>query len=175
MTLYIALKNSNKYRKTIDSICQKAGVIDYYIIDPAHDDIERGFQYLLRFGEDCPEIDAGKSWKVPHYPDPTLDVKLKQDIMKAFHHIRDVMLDEKDKTTVDKNDLPVIKDLDAFVESYKGSVVELRLEDKRLIGIYPDNQRLQGKYDIEYHVSTVVNMIRIKDIFNPVKIQIKEV
>lgn len=144
-------------------------------MDPAHDNISRGFTYLVKMGEDCPEIKSGTSWKIPHLPSKDLDRQTKEKIMKAFAHIREQMLVLKDRTTIGSEELPEIKDLDEFVNQYKGSVIELRLADKRLIGIYPDDQRLLGKYDIEYHVSTLVNMIRIKEIFSPVKIQIKEV
>ena len=175
MTLYVALKNSDKYRSSIQAICAHAGINDYYILDPAHEDLSRGFRYLVTMGKDKPEVKGTKVWDIPCLPEKDLDIPTKRKIMEAFKMINKTLVFEKTKTTATAEELPNIKNLDDFVNEYKGSVVELRLEDRRLVGIYPDNQKLLNKYDIEYHVSMVVNMLRIKNIFNPTKIQIKEV
>ena len=65
-------------------------------------------------------------------------------------------------------------EISEFLNSFIGSVVEIRLPDRRLVGIYPDNQRLEGKYDVEYHASTIVNLAKIFNIFDATEVVIKE-
>jgi hypothetical protein len=83
---------------------------------------------------------------------------------------------EKDqiKEEIKNEDLPSIKELDVYLNEFKGSYIEMRLTDKRTVGIYPDGQKLEGLSDVEYHVSALVNMVKIKELFNPTLITVKE-
>lgn len=174
MTLYIILENSNPARPIIRAICEKIGLRDYYILDPAHDEIKKSFKYVLFIGKRIDGVRAIKEWLIPLVPSKEMLQKDKIKVMNGFKSIKQTIDLEKDKLIVRSSDLPELKDLDEFVNNYAGNIFEVRLKDKRLIGIYPDDEKLQGKYDMEYHASYILNMCKIKDIFNPVTISVKE-
>lgn len=176
MTLYIVVKDSTPVRPIIKTICEKAGILDYYILDPKSDDIARPFRYVLFLEERTPKTTAHKEWTIPLRLSKDMPVDDKQKVFQAFQAIKEAMAKEAlQKPTIRASDIPEIKDLSKYVNEFKGNYFKVALSDRRSVGIYPDGERLRGENDIEYHVSTVMNLIQIKDIFNPTSISIKEI
>lgn len=176
MTLYIVVKDSTPIRPIIKTICEKAGIVDYYILDPKSDDVDRPFRYVLFLGERTPKTTAFKEWTIPLRLAGDMPVADKQKVFQAFQAVKEGIAKESlQKPTVRSTDLPEIKDLDKFINEFKGSYFKLALADRRSVGIYPDGERLRGENDIEYHVSAVVNLVKIRDLFQPTSISIKEV
>lgn len=175
MTLYIISKDSTAIRPIIRSICESIGLIDYYILDPNHDDIDRAFKYVLFIKERPPKTITYKEWTIPFQITKELSVELKQKVMQAFKVIKKVIDDEAmQKQVITSNEIPQIKNFETFINEFKGCYFSVKLPDKRSIGIYPDNERLQGQNDIEYHVSTVLNLIKINELFKPTQISLKQ-
>ena len=70
--------------------------------------------------------------------------------------------------------MPLTMDLQEYINSRVGEVIEITLPDRRKLGIYPDNEKLQGEFDIEYHASTAVNLVKLFNLFDASEIIIKE-
>lgn len=175
MTLYIIVKDSNPVRPIIKTICDKAGIVDYYILDPKSDEVERPFRYVLFLEEKHPKTTAYKEWTIPLRLSTDMPVESKQKVFQAFVAIKETIAKEDmQKSTIRSADLPAFVDLEPFINSFKGAFFKVALPDRRSVGIYPDSEKLQGQCDVEYHVSTVVHMIKIKDLFNPTTISLKE-
>ena len=176
MTLYIISQNSTPIRPIIKAICDKVGITDYYVLDPKSDEVDRPFKYVLFLGEKNPKTTAYKEWVIPLRLAGDMPTESKQKVVQAFQAIKEVMLKEAlQKPTVRSTDLPEIKDLQKYVNEFKGNYFKLALPDRRSVGVYPDGERLRGENDVEYHVSTVVNLMQIRDLFNPTSISIKEI
>ncbi len=175
MTLHIIAKDSNPIRPLIHTICEKINFSDYFILDPKSDDVVRPFRYVLFMEDRIVGATAHKEWTIPYRLSPELPKETKTKIMQAFSHIKDVIEKEAvQKSTIANAELPSYKDLDVYLSEFKGCFLQLRMQDRRSIGIYPDGEKLKMQCDLEYHVSTLVNMCKIKDLFNPTSISIKE-
>jgi hypothetical protein len=174
MTLYIVAKNSSEIRPIVKAICNKVGITNYFILDPKFDEVNKPYRFVLFFEEEITNVSIYKKWFIPLRLSATLPVEQKQKILTAFEVIKKEMDKDQVKEEIKSDDLPSIKELDVYLNEFKGSYIEMKLEDRRTIGIYPDGQKLQGLSDVEYHVSALVNMVKIKDLFNPIDIKIKE-
>lgn len=174
MTLYIVAKNSSEIRPIVKTICNKVGINNYFILDPKYDEVDKPYRFVLFFEEEISNVSVYKKWFIPLRLSTNLPVEQKQKVLTAFEVIKKEMEKDQIKEEIKSEDLPSIKELDVYLNEFKGSYIQMRLQDKRTIGIYPDGQKLQGLSDVEYHVSNLVNMVKIKDLFNPTHITIKE-
>ena len=132
------------------------------------------YYYLLQVGKEkvIENPKAYCNWHLPVVPSGDMD---KQRVMNFFERVKVYIDNNKEKVhSFKKDDLPEVKDLKEFINEKQGQVVQIRLPDNRLAGIYPDNNKLLGKYDIEYHASTVVNMQTILTMFNANEVSLKE-
>lgn len=155
------------------------GIVDYQLLDPAHDELGRSFVYVLYIGELPPERMkklqelSQKAWLLPA-PDPTASVASKKVWIESLKKINEYILANQDKVSFKKDDVPPPMMLSDYLNSKTGQVFELRLPDRRRMGIYPDGEKLKMEYDIEYHASTVVNIAKLFEIFDASEIIIKE-
>lgn len=155
-------------------MCDKVGLKDYQICDPKNYEVNRAFPYALIVGNvPGTSIDARKLWQV-NPPDPSLSADEKKKIFQVFKDIQIYLLANKEPSNIDADNIPRLKDLEEFLKDFKGQMIELRLSDGRMIGIYPDGERLQMKYPVEHHVSTIINLARIKEIFDIKRVMIKD-
>lgn len=155
-------------------ICEKIGLRDYQIYDPKSYDLKRSFTYVLILGTytgDRP--DAKKVWQLPA-PDADLSRQDKEKIFKSFLGIQKFLLTQNQPAEVKGEDIPRLKDLEEFLKEFKGQIMELKLPNGSIIGIYPDSERLEMKYPVENHASTLLNLARIKDIFDVTKVTMKD-
>jgi len=171
MVVYIIIKNRAKYKKNIEALCNKVGILDYVLLDPEFDDLKRPYPATICLGFKSDDIVSQLKWNTL-IPDSSIPVEDKKKIFTVFQQaaeeLRDVELKFK------KDDMPTSENLKDFLNKYKGQVFELRLKDGRHVGIYPDREKLLGKYPIEYHASTAVNINKIMQIFDPEEIIVKE-
>jgi hypothetical protein len=177
MTLYILTENSTKVRPIINKICAHVNIQDFFILDPKHDNIDKSYHYLLQVGTSkiIEEPKAFKSWHLPTVPDGEMSKEMKERVIAFFKKVKGALdILREQKHTVTKEDVPPLKDILTFLNERQGQVVQVRLQDQRSVGIYPDNNKLLGEYDVEYHASTVVNMSKIMDIFGATEVSIKE-
>lgn len=175
MTLYIVTKNSTEVKPVIKAICSKVGLVNYFILDPKYNEVDRPYRYVLFLEEEPAKVTAFKKWFIPLRLSTSLALEDKKKVMQAFGAIKDVMESTYVKETIPSSDLPDPKDLPYFLNEFKGSFLQMTLPDRRSIGVYPDGQKLLGQCDVEYHVSALVNMLKIKELFNPTEISIKEI
>lgn len=178
MTLYIIAENTTVVRPLLNSICQFVNLNDFFILDPKHDTIDKPYQYLLQVGPHkfIEQPQAFKTWQLPVAPSKDMDPNTKKRVVEFFKKIKAYVDQNREKLhKITPGDTPPIKDLREYLNEKQGQVVQVRLPDQRSIGIYPDNNKLKGEYDVEYHASTIVNMSHIMGVFNATEVTIKEV
>jgi hypothetical protein len=173
--LYVICKDSDKYRDTIKGIFEnKLGYFEYEVLDPKYHEItNRTFSNVIKLGSLDSKIIANKIF-LSSTPDKELSVEEKKKIFEIFKHAMEYDRDYSLKKEILKNDIPRFADLEEFLHSFKGQVMELKLQDGRLIGIYPDQDKFQMKYVNEYHVSTILNLAKLQDIIGYTKLSIKD-
>jgi hypothetical protein len=155
-------------------ICEKIGLRDYQVYDPKSYDLNRSFTYVLILGEYKGERPkAKKVWQLPT-PDPELSREEKEKIFKSFMGIQKFLLTQNQPTEVKGQDIPRLKDLEEFLKEFRGQVMELKLPNGSIVGVYPDNERLEMKYPVENHASTLLNLARIKDIFDVTRVTVRD-
>lgn len=179
MGLTVICPESKKHRAALSKALQYIGLNDYQLLDPAHDEIGREFCYILYVGI-LPEERfktlkdlSQQAWVIPP-PDPTANVDEKKKWLESVKEIQTFILTNKDKENFKRTDIPNIKNLQEYLNSKKGQIIETTLPDRRKLGIYPDSQKLKGFYDIEYHASTIVNIAKLFHLFDASEIIIKE-
>ena len=171
MVVYIIVQNRNKYKKNIEALCEKSGIKDYIILDPEFDEIKKPFPAILCMGIKPQGLISQMIWELTP-PDSSLSPEKKRIILESFKEIAKEL--KNNEVKFKKTDIPDEESLIDFLNKYKGQVFELRLKDGRFIGIYPDKEKLLGKYPIEYHASTIININKIMSTFSPEEIIIKE-
>ncbi|MDD3412574.1 MAG: hypothetical protein PHY47_01095 [Lachnospiraceae bacterium] len=172
--LYIICPQSYRYKKPIEALCERVGLKDIQIVDPKNYEVNRAYPYVLVVGN-VPglHIDARKIWQC-NPPDPELPKEDKLKILESFKEVQKYIINNKEPAIIDSDSIPRLKDFEEFLKGYKGQVMELKLPDGRLLGIYPDGERLQMTYPVENHVSTILNLSRMKDMFDITRIAIKD-
>lgn len=179
MTLTIICPESKNYREPLTKALNYVGITDYQILDPVHDEIPKHFTYVLFIGllpkERLEKLNSisQKAWSLTE-PDPAAPAPVKQAFLNNLIDIKEYMLSNKDRDIFKKSDVPNILNLQDYLNSKKGQVIEVTLPDRRKLGIYPDGQKLKMIYDIEYHASTVVNIAKLFHLFDASEIIIKE-
>lgn len=173
--LYIVCPEPVKYKDTIQVILDKLGFFDYDLIDPKSYDLEsRTFSYVIRLGSAKQiKINAGRMWDTEA---PSAEMS-KEDKIKVFGVFKEAVESVRNtslKKEILNTDIPRFADLEEFLHSFKGQVLEFKLQDGRIIGIYPDQDKLQGKYSSEFHISTILNLARLQDILGYTKISVKD-
>lgn len=174
--LYIISKDSDKYRDTIKAIFEnKLGYFEYDIVDPKYHDINRSYSHAVVLGDVDTKVKvvANKIFKTLA-PDTTLSVDEKKKIFEVFKEAVQYDRDHSLRKEILQSDIPRFADLKEFLHSFKGQVMELKLADGRLIGIYPDEDKLQMKYTNEYHVSTILNLAKLQDVLGYTKLSVKD-
>ena len=173
--LQIICQNSMRYKEAISSICAKLNFSEYQILDPKTHNLDKSFFCVIVLGSLPPNIklNASKMWTT-FLPDQNLDVADKKEIMSTFKQAVEFVVNNKLKKEIKAEDVPRLADLKQFLDNYKGNVIEIKMPNGRFLGIYPDNDKLQGEYDLEYHASVVLNLARLQDVFGFTKLIIKE-
>lgn len=173
--LYILCQNSFKYKDTIKTICDKLGEFDYEVLDPKNHNLNRTLSNVVILGlmPDSIKIDAHKVWQTG-LPDPNETPENKKKVFLIFQEAIAYNRANGIKKEILQKDVPRFADLKQFLESFKGQVMELKLQDGRIIGIYPDGEKLPLKYSSEYHVSTILNLSKLQDIFGFIKLSVKD-
>jgi hypothetical protein len=172
--LYIVCPQSHRYKEQIESICKKLAIRNYQILDPRSHDVNKSFSYVLLLGQvTAPKLTA-KVLIQTRAPDPALSNVDKMKIFNRFKEIQERILIEQEPATTETTDIPRLKDLETYLQEFKGQVLEIKLQDGRVMGIYPDSERLAMKYSVEKHVSSILNLARIKDLFDIRKISVKD-
>ena len=151
------------------------------MLDPEHDETDREFPLILFMQNrvlDKEEVERLKTTtqKLWTMSPPKLNgtVEEKKAWLAELKEVQEYIVSNKDKSSFKKNDVPNIPNLQDYLNSKKGEVIEVTLPDRRKLGIYPDNQKLKRIYDIEYHASTVVNIAKLFQLFDASEIVIKE-
>jgi hypothetical protein len=178
MTLYILTENSQKVRPILNAICQHVNINDFFILDPKHDNVDKSYHYLLQVGPNkiIEQPKAFKAWHIPVIPDKEMDKEMKERVIEYFKKVKIAIDNMKEKShKYTPGDMPPLKELSEFLNERQGQVIQVRLKDQRSVGIYPDNNKLMGEYDVEYHASTVVNMSKIMEIFDATELVVREV
>lgn len=172
--LTIIIEHSATYHKTIEKLCKASGVVNYTIADPMSHDINKGFKNVLMIGYiRAPKLKAQKIWQT-EVPLVTMSPEEKNKVFTVFKEIGAWMKENATNLVAKRENIPPLKTLNEFFNTLNGEVVELVLDDGRLMGIYPDGDPLKNKYDVEYHASIILNLSRINDIFDVKKIIVKE-
>lgn len=173
--IYIICQNSHKYNDSIKIMMDKLGCHDYDILDPKIHDFRRTFSYIVQMGEIPNNITfiCNKKW-VTMLPDSNLPVEDKKLIFATLKEAVEYSRQHSLKKEILATDIPRFADLKDFLNSFKGQVMEIRLQDGRIIGIYPDEEKLPMVYSSEYHVSTVLNLAKLQDVFNYTKLSVKD-
>lgn len=178
--LYIMCKDSSKYSDTIKLMLEdKLGFFDYEIVDPKHHETKRSFSNVLMLEPLCVNtlgdirILANKIFK-SYVPDKELSTDKKKEIFAVFKQAVEYVRNYSLKKEIQQGDIPRFADLEEFLRSFKGQVMELKLADGRFIGIYPDSDKLQMKYPNEYHVSTILNLAKLQDVLGYTKLSVKD-
>lgn len=164
----------------IQKSCQYVDLVDYEILDPKHHEINRPFQFVLTIADskDFSQLKGiGNTFKAWHLtpPHPDLPPEKKKEWIEFLRAIKIEHSKHRDKTNFKKTDIPKMEDLEGYLNSRLGQVVEITLPDRRRLGIYPDGELLKGLYDIEYHASTAVNIAKLFGLFDASEIIIKEI
>ena len=173
--LYIVCQNSISYKDTIKSLVEdKIGFFDYEIIDPKFHKIERSFSTVLILEPlENVKLIANKTFKTLA-PDSSLSVDDKKKVFATFKEAVQYARDHTLTKEILQKDIPRFADLSEFLRSFSGQVLELKLPDGRIIGIYPDTDRLEQKYSAEYHVSTILNLAKLQDVIGYTKLSVKD-
>ena len=173
--LKIIIEKSTKYKESVDKLCKAAGIAEYELLDPISHNINKHFPYVLMMGAiRAPGLKANQIWQTA-IPEVSMNNDDKMKIFNTFKQAAVHVNANREKTVTVKGDIPPIKSLEEYFKDLNGRVVEILLDDNRLMGVYPDGQPLKMKYDIEYHASSVVNLARINSLFDVKKIIIKEI
>ena len=172
--LYIICNQSHLYQKQIAAICERIGLRDYQVYDPKSYNLDRSFTHVLILGDYKGERpNAIKVWHLPS-PAENLGKEDKEKIFKSFVGIQKYLLTQNQPTVVRGEDIPRLKDLEEFLKDFKGQVMELKLPSGVVIGIYPDGERLEMKYAVENHASTLLSMAKIKDMLDVTRITVRD-
>jgi hypothetical protein len=172
--LYIVCPESHRYKEQIDKICEKIAIKAYQILDPRSHNVNRAFNYVIVLGQvTAPKLE-GKVLIQTRPPAAELPVEDKMKIFNRFKEMQRIILIEKESCVTDTTDIPRVKDLESYLKDFNGQVIEVKLQDGRVMGIYPDNERLAMKYSVEKHVSSIVNLARLKELFDIRKISVKD-
>lgn len=173
--LYILCQNSPKYQDTIKTLIEdKLGFYDYEIVDPKFHKIDRSFSTVLDLiSSDTLKLNANKVFSALA-PDTALSNDQKKTIFSTFKAAVQYARDHTLKKEILKADIPRFADLSEFLHSFKGQVLELKLDDGRTIGVYPDSDKLEMKYVAEYHVSTILNLAKLQDVIGYTKLSVKD-
>jgi len=172
--LYIVCRDSHLYKDTLNVICEKLSFYDYEIIDPKSHETKRSFSYLLIANDNSEDYNASKIWRLKKPPSKDMTVDEKKAVFATIKEIVEFVRNNTLKKEILNVDIPRFADLQEFLSGFKGQVMELKLQDGRVIGIYPDGDKLSGKYSGEYHVSTVLNLSKLLDIFGYIKLSVKD-
>jgi len=178
MVLSIIIKNSRDYKKAIQASCEWTGLVDYEILDPKYNSLTDPVALALYIGEEAAQnhqVPSQKSWTFNHLPTPDLPQEKKLELIQILKEAKDYLEKNKLPGVVKPTDIPTIKSLKDFLNNLTGQIVEVRLPDKRRMGIYPDNTKLQSNYDIEFNASVIVNLAKIFHLFDASEIIIKEI
>lgn len=173
--LYIMCKDSEKFKDSIKLILEdKLGFFDYEIVDPKYHEVNRTFSNVLVLNDIGKlTVNSSKTW-TSKAPETSLPVEEKKAIFSKFKEIIQYVRDHSIKKEILQNDIPRFADLQEFLHSFKGQVMELKLADGRFIGIYPDADKLQMKYPNEYHVSTILNLAKLQNVLGYTKLSVKD-
>ena len=175
MKLSIICPYSFKYSENIKKLCTKATVKDYDILDPKSYDLAKTFGPVMILGK--PVLPKNFSAKVVWYadlPEDTLSATEKVAVFEEFKKCAGWLVSNHEEPIVLGQSIPDLKTLEKFFEEKRNQVIVLDQEDGKKIGLYPDGHALSGEYDYEFHASIIVNLARIKDIFNPKVITFKD-
>ena len=179
MILTVICPNSKDHKQPLNRAMEYVGLRDYQILDPAHDEVGRSFSFVLYVGKlENDRIEklksmSQKAWVI-NEPNPTASLEEKKVWLSILSAIKDELLTKKEPDNFKKQDIPDILSLKDFLNSKIGQVVEISLPDRRKLGIYPDSEKLQGEFDIEYHASTAVNIAKLFKLFDASEIIVKE-
>jgi hypothetical protein len=174
--LYILCQNSSTYQDTLRIILEdKLGYYDYEVIDPKYHKVDRTFSNVVMLEplDAKLKIIANKVFKTLA-PDSSLAVEKKKEVFNVLKEAVQYSRDHSIKKEILQADIPRFADLSEFLHSFKGQVLELKLSDGRIIGIYPDEDKLEQKYVAEYHVSTILNLAKLQDVIGYTKLSVKD-
>jgi len=173
MNLYVICRDAYRHEEAIRKSCNWAGITNFQIMDPKHDNIKRSFPYVLFLSCSYPGVIASKVWTL-NAPTTEMRVEDKKTYLNGLKEIKEYISSNEQMTEIALEDLPPIKSLGDYINSLKGTILEVRLEDRRKLGIYPDGEPFKHIYDVEIHVSQLVNTAKIFEMFNATKVRIKE-
>lgn len=176
MLLTIIGKNIHQNKKPVEATCNYVGLKDYQFLDPRNDDLSGSFSVVLVLEDESlyNRIKAGKKW---HYSMPRTDwsKEEKEAFISLVRNINEYIKNNKIPAPLKKGDVPDLMQLTDFLNAMVGQVIEVKLPDKRRIGIYPDNEPFKGLFEIEYHASVIVNLAKLFKLFDASEIVIKEI
>lgn len=172
--LHIVCPMSQLYKPNIEKLCQAAGITQYEILNPMSHDLDRAFNSVLVLGDFAnPKMTYRHFWQTDP-PESEMSRDDKMRIFEVFKTIGEHLSINAEKTEINTDDIPELTQLADYLNGHVGQVYEIMLDDGRILGIYPDGEKLQRKYEVEFHASTVVNVSKLKEIFDVRKITIKE-
>ena len=174
--LYIICPQTLKYKGAIEAICSHVGLTEYSILDPLSHDLNRPFSYLMILGNPRFNLIGTpiKVWK-SILPEKTLSLIEKNQVMSVFKEAKDFLELTEEPKVFKKEEIPALKTFSSFFDSLNSQIVEVLLEDGRQLGIYPDHIPLKRLYQVEAKASTIINLAKIKELFNIKEIKIKDI
>lgn len=144
------------------------------MLDPISNDIKRQFPLVILLGETGFDLkNCQKFWQCK-VPVALLPENEKLAIMASFEQAADTQRLYEDPSSFTKSSIPKIDNLAEYLKKHHGQTLVLTLQDNRIIAVYPDDQKFSGKYDIEVHYSTLVNMDLLFKMFNVKEITVRE-
>ena len=170
----ILMKKSETTIPALKKTLQWANIQDYQILDPKHDDTNRSFPATLILGGRVNDSMPGQVWFL-NAPYTLMDYKDKVKFAEKIKEIATWLIINKDPSKVKRADIPKTKDLKQYINSLTGRTIEVKLPDRRRIGIYPDGDELKQIYDREFHASEIINLAKLFDLFDATEIVIKEI
>jgi len=174
--LTFIVNDSGEASEIIRKCCSSLGFSSYTILDPKSNTIPKKIYYVLEVGETGLKPASYFAKIKGQVISPTLSMT-PENKRTFFDQLKENvdryrMMAEND--TVKKGDLPPLKTLKEMLNEMYGQVVEVRLPDRRKVGIYPDSEKKKGLYDLEYHASYVYNMALISELFGANELIIKD-
>jgi len=137
--------------------------------------INKKFAAVVEIGDTGFKLEnCYRHWKIDKVLSATMERHEKEKVMEVFKSASLYLKQNADVNSVKKKDLPPVTDIEEWIRKQCPGELNIKLADNRLMGVFPDDVVLPRKYDIEIHISNLVNLSRLMRLFNANEIVIKE-
>ncbi len=171
----ICPKVTKEVREIVEKLAVQHKLGNYDLIDPVSHDINKFFPAVLVLGTIPFEATNAKVVERTHLPSFHMSAEEKWQVSNAFKTLAQYIKGNEDPSVFKRDDIPDLSGLDlhSWLKE-KNAVFQVKLNDHRLMGIYPDGTEFYGKYDIEVHYSTLVNVEKLFTLLNAKEVLIRD-